>query len=133
APFYRTCTWGLGLCKTIPGGEPVTRFGKLLREPLLHFALLGGLVLCADGLRGPAPSLAQAKRIVVTRRQSDELRADFARRRGRPPTPDEEKSETDRYIEEEALFRAALRLGLHQSDTIVRRRLVQRMRFLEED
>jgi PPIC-type PPIASE domain len=108
-------------------------FRRLLREPLVHFALLGGLVLCADHLRGPPPSVAQARRIVVTRRQADELRSDLARRRGRAPTLEEESQEIDRYVEEEALFRAALRLGLHESDTIVRRRLVQRMRFLEED
>src|SRR3954467_8463696 len=103
---------------------------KLVREPLVHFALLGALVLGADHLRAPAPP---SPRITITRRQADELRADLTRRRGRPPTADEEHQELDHYIEEEALFRAALRLGLHESDTIVRRRLIQRMRFLEED
>ncbi|HZS36311.1 MAG TPA: peptidylprolyl isomerase [Polyangia bacterium] len=107
--------------------------GKLLREPLVHFALLGALLVCADHLRGATASIAHARRIVVTQRQAEELRADLTRRRGRPPTPDEERQEIERYVEEEALFRAALRLGLHESDTIVRRRLVQRMRFLEED
>jgi peptidyl-prolyl cis-trans isomerase C len=108
-------------------------FRGVVREPLVHFALLGLLLLGADHLRAAPASLARAPRIVVTRRQADELRADFARRRGRAPTTDEERAEIDRYVDEEALFRAALRLGLQESDTIVRRRLVQRMRFLEED
>jgi hypothetical protein len=108
-------------------------FRGLLREPLVHFAFLAGLLLCADRLRPRPTAAAQGRTIVVTRRQSDELRADFARRHGRPPTADEEREEVDRFVEEEALFRTALRLGLHESDTIVRRRLVQRMRFLEED
>src|SRR4029079_7510532 len=106
---------------------------KLLREPLVHFAFFGGLLLWADHLRRPPPPAAEGRRIVVTRRLSEELRGDFARRRGRPATAEEERQEIDHYVEEEALFRAALRLGLHESDTIVRRRLVQRMRFLEED
>jgi hypothetical protein len=108
-------------------------FRRLLREPLVHFAFLAGVLLSADLLRSHPVSVAQRRSIVVTRRQADELRADFARRRGRAPTADEERGEIDRFVEEEALFRTALRLGLHESDTIVRRRLVQRMRFLEED
>jgi len=107
--------------------------GKMVREPLVCFALLGALVLGADHVRGVAPSIAQARRIVVTERQADELRADFTRRRGRAPTAEEARQEIDHFIEEEALFRAALKLGLQESDPIVRRRLVQRMRFLEED
>jgi len=109
------------------------RLGKLLREPLVHFALLGGLLLWADHLRAPPRPAGEERRIVVTRRQVEELRADLARRRGHPPTPEEESQEIDRWVEEEALFRAALRLGLHESDTLVRRRLIQRMRFLHED
>jgi hypothetical protein len=106
---------------------------RVLREPLLHFALLGALLLGADHLRAPAKPAAENRRIVVSRRQVDELVADFTRRRGHAPTREEESQEVDRWVEEEALFRAALRLGLHESDGIVRRRLVQRMRFLHED
>ena len=48
-------------------------------------------------------------------------------------TAEEERAAVERHGDEEALFRAALALELHLTDPIVRRRLIQRMRFLEED
>jgi hypothetical protein len=106
---------------------------RLLRAPLTHFALAGALLLCVDRVRTPPRALGEGRRIVVTHQLVEDLRSDWARRRGRAPSREEESLEIDRYIEEEALFRAALGLGLQESDTIVRRRLVQRMRFLHED
>ncbi len=37
------------------------------------------------------------------------------------------------HIKEEVLYREALALGLNQDDTIIRRRLRQKMEFLVED
>ncbi|MNX37357.1 peptidylprolyl isomerase [compost metagenome] len=39
----------------------------------------------------------------------------------------------DEYVKEEILYREALKLGLDKDDTIIRRRLAQKMDFLAED
>ncbi|MBC8073783.1 MAG: peptidyl-prolyl cis-trans isomerase [Deltaproteobacteria bacterium] len=108
----------------------------MLREPLFRFALLGAVILAVDHVRGgavePAANFDGAP-IMISERVVAGLRDDFQRRNGRAMTPAEERTEVDRYIDDEALFRAAVSLGMHEGDLIVRRRLIQRMRFLHEE
>jgi peptidyl-prolyl cis-trans isomerase C len=49
------------------------------------------------------------------------------------PTPEEMRSLVDMRVREEILYREALALGLDKGDTIVKRRLAQKMEFLFED
>ena len=63
----------------------------------------------------------------------DRLAAGFARTWHRPPAADELQAQIQDYIREEVLYRTALALGLDKDDTIVRRRLRQKMEFLFED
>lgn len=77
-----------------------------------------------------APS---SERIVVGQDVRRALRADLQRRTGRPPSDAEARAALDAWIEDELLYREALALGLDRSDVVVRRRLIQSMRFLLED
>ena len=52
---------------------------------------------------------------------------------GAPPTPEEIRRLVDSKVREEILYREALALGLDQDDTIVKRRMAQKMEFLAED
>ena len=61
------------------------------------------------------------------------LRETFASQWQRPPTETELFALVDGFVEEELLAREALALGLDQDDTIVRRRLAQKMAFLLDD
>ena len=51
----------------------------------------------------------------------------------RPPNEDELEGLVQRLIREEVLYREAVSLGLDQDDTIVRRRMVQKMEFLSSE
>ena len=51
----------------------------------------------------------------------------------RPPSPQELSGLVDQYIREEIYYREARRMGLDANDTIVRRRMVQKLTFLTED
>jgi peptidyl-prolyl cis-trans isomerase C len=51
----------------------------------------------------------------------------------RPPTPEEMRGLVESKVREEILYREALALGLDQGDTIVKRRLAQKLEFLAED
>ncbi len=107
---------------------------RLLREPLLHFVLAGAAVFAAYAWRNPESVARDAShRIEVT--QDDLRQIAFGwLAQGRPaPTPEEMRHLVELRVREELLFREALQLGLDQGDTIVRRRLAQKMEFLFED
>jgi hypothetical protein len=103
---------------------------SLLREPFLHFLALGALLFVVNGYVGAGDD---GRRIEVDAAQIDRLQQVFAAQWRRPPTPDELRSLIDQHIEEEVLYREAIALGLDKDDTIVRRRLAQKMQFLIED
>lgn len=107
-------------------------FEKLIREPLVHFLLLGAALFVLYGLPNRDPDVQQHK-IVVSAGQIEHLEQLFARVWQRPPTAQELKGLIDGYVEEEMLSREAMNLGLDRNDTVIRRRLRQKMEFLAED
>ena len=106
----------------------------LVREPLLHF-LVAGLALFAvyRGLHPSSPQQGDAKRIVITGDDLRQLQIAWRAQWQRFPTADELRGLLDGRIREEILYREALALGLERGDTIVKRRLAQKMEFLAED
>ena len=105
---------------------------KLLREPLLHFMLLGfGLFLLHGWIVGPAGG--SGKSIVITQGRIEQLAVGFARMHQRAPVASELEALIDDAIREEIFYREAKALGLDQDDTIVRRRLRQKLEFVSED
>ncbi len=105
---------------------------RILKEPLIHFLLGGALlfVLFAWKNRG---THQQPDEIIVSPGQVKVLVSGWARTWQRPPTPDEVEHIIDEYIREEVYYREARKLGLEHDDTIIRRRLRQKMEFLAED
>ena len=99
----------------------------LWREPLLQFGLLGGCFALLWQFAGPASEQALIR---VTPVQRDQIRQELGRRLGRTPTDAEATAEVSAQAEDEMLVREARRLGLDRDDTIVRRRLIQKMEFL---
>jgi peptidyl-prolyl cis-trans isomerase C len=108
--------------------------GRLLREPLLHF-LLAGLALFA-GYRALNPDgggREPSNRIELSDDDVQQIALAWRAQWQRPPTADEMRGLLDDRIREEILYREALALGLDKGDTIVKRRLAQKMAFLAED
>ena len=105
---------------------------RLLREPLLHFLLLGAAIFVAYGLVSPPGSDAPAT-IVVTSGRVEHLAAGFAVLWGRPPTDAERDGLIEDWVREEIATREALALGLDKDDPVIRRRLRQKLEFLSED
>lgn len=103
---------------------------RLLREPLVHF-MLAGLVLFIAGEVRHARS--DASRIVVTPEREAHLATRYELQFGARPDAETLAQLVERDIEEEILFRRGLALELDEGDEIVRRRIVQKMRFLLED
>lgn len=104
---------------------------KLFRDPLVHFLLLGVILFAGHALWANFVTRADRQLIVDTReiaRQSDL----FMIENGRPPSDAELQGIIVAYVEEEVLARDAQALGLDVDDTVVRRRLAQKMRLLTD-
>ena len=107
---------------------------RLLREPLLHFLLLGAILfgVYAYADRGPG-GVEQTKQIQLTIDDLSQLVLVFKSQWRRDPTPEELRELVEDKVREEVLYREALALGLEKDDTIVKRRMAQKMQFLAED
>jgi hypothetical protein len=80
---------------------------------------------------GEAPESDQT--IVVGAGERAWMRTSFEKRWNRPPTTEELEGLTREYVRETAFYREALAMGLDKDDTIVRRRLAQKLEFLVQD
>ena len=98
----------------------------MAREPLLGFLALGLLLFGADALLRPAETVQVSPALRAG------LTEDLRRTLGRSPTTDELDNAELAWQTEEALYREGLRLGLDRGDPIVRRRIVQKMQFVQE-
>jgi hypothetical protein len=106
---------------------------KLLREPLLHFLVIGALIFIVFSAVNEQEIPVDEKKIVVSTGDIERLAANWLKSWNRPPTESELKGLIDSYIREEVYYREALALGLDQDDTVLRRRLMQKMEFLSQD
>lgn len=105
---------------------------SLLREPLVHFLVIGAALFVAFDLAGGRRDTAPGK-IVVTHGQVAALRAEFTQTRERPPTPGELDVLVQERIRDEVSYREALALGLDRDDAVIRNRLRQKLEFVSED
>src|SRR5215510_11822399 len=112
----------------------LTMLRTWLREPLVHFVLLGLLLFVADRAIGSGSGASGSPaRIEITENDLRQLSAAWTAQWQRPPTSDELRNLVAARVREEVLYREALALGLDKDDTIVRRRLAQKMEFLADD
>ena len=106
----------------------------LTKEPLVLFILLGSLIFVGFNYTTSQPTqLEQKLEIKISRQQIDSLVLGFTKVWQRKPSELEQTGLIKNYIKEEILYREALALGLDKDDSIVRRRLSQKMQFITED
>jgi hypothetical protein len=103
--------------------------GRILRSPLLHFLIAGGLLYAVLAERQPEAVPV----VVISETDVAELEADWRRQTGRAPSEAELQSLIDARVDDELLLGEAFALGWHRSDLIARRRLLQNQRFLDPD
>jgi hypothetical protein len=106
---------------------------KLYKEPLLHFLIIGALIFVIFSMVSKDEVNVSSNKIVVTAADIERLSAAWAKKWNRPPTETELNGLLESFIKEEVYYREALALGLDKDDTILRRRLMQKMEFLSND
>jgi peptidyl-prolyl cis-trans isomerase C len=117
---------------------------SLHKEPLVHFALMGGLIfgvwsLARKGRVDPAGVPAAvtatattpgARTVTITARDLEAQRAEFRAAWKREPDASELGELISTLVDEEVLYREALAEGLGRDDKLVRRRLIEKMTAL---
>ena len=106
---------------------------KLLKEPLLHFVLLGAALFVLFAALRSEDEEAAPNTVFVSAARIRHLTDIFSKTWQRPPTSSELDGLIEEHIREEILYREALALGLDQDDTIIRRRMRQKLEFVTED
>ena len=107
------------------------KFKSLLREPVLHFLLIGLVVFAAYGRL--APHEKSGVRIVVTQSMVDSMALEYQKRWSRPPTEQELASVVDVYVRDEILYREGMSLGLDRDDPVIKRRVRQKLEVIAEE
>jgi protein-tyrosine phosphatase len=100
----------------------------LLRSPLLHFLLVGGLLFALQATWSSAPETPQ---IEVRRSEIAERIEAYRRQMGRDATEEEARAIENQVVENAIWLEQAFALGLHEIDSVVHQRLILNMRFLE--
>ncbi|HEY7797368.1 MAG TPA: peptidylprolyl isomerase [Hyphomonadaceae bacterium] len=106
---------------------------RAIREPLVHFLAIGLALFLANALiNGPDEGPA-SETIVISEGRVNQIAESFFLLSGRPPTREELAALVDDFVSEEVGYREAVAMGLDADDTIVRRRMRQKLEFLIED
>jgi hypothetical protein len=105
---------------------------RFLREPLVHFLLLGALLFVVFNVVDGSKELPR-DRILVSAGQVAQLTVAFQRTWQRPPAAEELDGLIEDHIREEVYYREAMAMGLDRDDTIVRRRMRQKLEFVTDD
>src|SRR5271166_2805051 len=110
------------------------RMKRWLREPLLHFLLLGLVLFAAYAyMQRGRGGVESSKQIALTLDDLRTMDMYFESQWHRQPTPAEFQAIVEDKVREEVLYREGLALGLDKDDEIVKRRMAQKMQFLAED
>ncbi|MDB3992858.1 peptidylprolyl isomerase [Gammaproteobacteria bacterium] len=99
----------------------------VFKHPFFLFSILGLSLFFLDFLNN-----YNRQEIIVTVPQQQRLATLWETQTGYVATPGQLDSLVANYIEEEVLYQEALRLGLDEQDSIVRRRLIQKLSFIAE-
>ena len=106
---------------------------KWYKEPLVHFLTVGALIFVLYSSVNKEEANYSGNKIVITISDIERLSNNWQKKWNRPPTEEELQGLIQSHIREEVFYREALALGLDRDDTIVRRRMMQKLEFLTTD
>lgn len=111
------------------------KLSNLTGEPLLHFVLIGAALFGLYAVVGgrDAGVRESENMIVVSAGRIEQLGTVFSKTWQRPPTEEELRGLVDDFVLEEIYYRQAIAMGIDRDDTVIRRRLRQKLEFLTDD
>jgi peptidyl-prolyl cis-trans isomerase C len=107
---------------------------RLLREPFVHFLVLGALIFGAYvWLDGEPAAQNNDNRIVIDQGELDHLTDLWKLQWKRDPAPSDVAAIIDRHLRQEIFYREALKMNLDHNDEIIKKRLAQKMEAIADD
>ena len=106
-----------------------TKF-SFIRDPFIQFMLIGAVVFAV--FTQVTDEAENNKKLVVTQSDVSRLVSQWTEQYATAPTPEQKQAIIDHFVQEEIIYREAKAIDLGKDDIIIRRRLVQKFRFLSE-
>jgi peptidyl-prolyl cis-trans isomerase C len=107
---------------------------RLLREPFVHFLVLGALIFGAYAwLDGGRATQNSDNRIVIDQGELDHLTSLWKLQWKRDPAPSDVAAIIGRHLRQEIFYREALKMNLDHNDGIIKKRLAQKMEAIADD
>ena len=106
---------------------------KFFREPLVQFLLIGAALFMVYAFWGQQDTVEQERTINISAGEINWLTDIWKKRWMRPPTDEERMGLINQYLREMVLYREAVAMGLDKDDSVIRRRLGQKLEFLSQD
>ena len=100
-----------------------------MKQRLFIFLLLGILILSVDIIFNDE----NENKITIFESEINSLIGTWVEQVGRDPTVQEVEGIIKQLIDEEILYREAVKLGLDKNDIIIKRRLAQKIGFLRQE
>jgi len=100
---------------------PARALSAALREPLVHFLVLGALLFAIDAQLSPGRNPTH---IVIDASVDETARATFRAARQREPNAEELAALRQRWLENEVLYREGLAMQLDKGDAAIRDRVI---------
>ena len=104
----------------------------LARAPLMHFLLIGAGIYALYGIIGGDEDGSNERTVTVTAGDTQALTDQWIRLWSRPPTKDELAGVIRDHVRVQILYREAVAMGLDVGDTVIERRLAQKVEFLAQ-
>ena len=105
---------------------------KLIRDPLIHFLLIGASIYLAYGLLETESPDKYSRTVTVTSGEIQALTDQWTRLYNRPPTREELGGLINNHVRTQILYREAKAMGLDQQDVVIERRLAQKIELLSK-
>jgi len=103
---------------------------RLIREPLVHFLLIGSGIYGFYGIYAGGDIIENERKVTVTAGDIQALADQWTRLWRRPPTGDELGGVIRDHVRVKILHREAVAMGLDAGDTVIERRLAQKVELL---
>ena len=102
---------------------------RILQEPLLHFAVVGSLLFFYLS----SNDVTTKPQVVISEGRINQLTAQFSKTRQRTPSAEELKALIDNQVREDLAFKHGTQMGLVENDSIIKRRVQQKLEFMLND
>jgi hypothetical protein len=106
-------------------------FRQIVRQPLLHFLLIGLAFFLLYGVVSPGDSAGRT--ITISQGEVDELRRRYVALWGGPPTDKQLTGLIEARVRDEILYREGMAQGLGRDDPVIKRRIRQKVEVMAEE